>query len=142
MKINTKNMTIEMTKKEAKNAHIYGTYEYNALREMKKDYPGYREEVRKTKRKDNFKGLTYERMKAYILKHDSEDGCIMKTFLEYAYGKSDGDEIIDPAYYGETKKWFLMQFPEFKTFRSYEKVETAVASKLQIVQMTRKAVNE
>jgi len=37
MYLNERKMTIVMTKEEAKNARIYGTEEYKALREMKRD---------------------------------------------------------------------------------------------------------
>lgn len=140
MYLNDRKMTIVMTKEEAKNSRTYGTTEYVALREMKRENPGYREEVKKAKRSDGMKGLTYERMKAYILKHDFKDQRIMKKFEEYVYGKINGEECVDPASYGETKKWFLIQFPEFKEFRSYKKIEAPV--KLELAQASRKVVNE
>lgn len=142
MYLNERKMTIVLTQEEAKNARVYGTADYVALRKMKKDNPGYREEVKKVKRNDGMRGLTYDRMKAYIEKHDFNDHSIMKKFEEFAYGKIDGEVCVDPASYGETKKWFLIQFPEFETFRSYERIEAPAASKLEIIQMPRKAANE
>ena len=42
MKTNLSNKTIELTKTEMNAAMTYGTEEYRALQEMRRDYPGFR----------------------------------------------------------------------------------------------------
>ena len=78
MYINEKKMAIEMTKKFYTESCKYGTDEYKTLQEVRRDYPGYKPVVAKTKKNgmgtlDAFKGLTYEYMEIYIEKHDDEE---------------------------------------------------------------------
>ena len=60
--INNKARTIEMTKKFEKAASRFGSDEYKALQEARKDYPTYKVIVKAStaKSKESFKGLTYE----------------------------------------------------------------------------------
>lgn len=72
--INNKAHTIEMTKKFEKAASRFGSDEYKALQEARKDYPTYKVVVKTstTKSKESFKGLTYDYMEKYIDAHDKE----------------------------------------------------------------------
>lgn len=72
--INNKARTIEMTKKFEKAASRFGSDEYKALQEARKDYPTYKVVVKTstTKSKESFKGLTYDYMEKYIDAHDKE----------------------------------------------------------------------
>ena len=61
MFINEKKNAIELTKKEAKAAAKFGTPEYKALQDARKDYPGFKTVTVTTKapaKNDTFKGLT------------------------------------------------------------------------------------
>ena len=72
--INSKNNTIEITKKFVAAAKRFGTPEYEDLQSVRRDYPKYRIEVKTTAKKtDSFKGLTFSYMKSYIQKHDDEE---------------------------------------------------------------------
>ena len=76
--INTAANTIEMTKEFAKKAKYFGTDEYNMLQIARKDYPTFSVTTKKTKSKENYKGLTLDYMKKYIELHPQtlvlEDG--------------------------------------------------------------------
>ena len=116
--INAKNNTIVITKAFAKKASKFKSDEYNALQEVRKDYPSFRVEVKTApKKKDSFKGLTYAYMEKYIAKHDDAEQTIMK---EYETLRGIGEEaesaMAESASYGEMKEWFLNKFPEIRAF--------------------------
>lgn len=116
--INTKKRTIEMTKAFEKKACFYGTDEYNQLQAVRRDYPTFSIVVRKSSKKKNGLKLTYDKMEAYIQKHDDENNSIMAEFNKYR-GKTDEGEIFGFAYsYHEIKEWFLATFPEVEQFVS------------------------
>lgn len=77
-----KNNTIEITKTFAQKAARVGSPEYYELLKVRQENPSCTVEVKQTKSKDSFKGLTYEYMKKYILAHDDEKGSIMAIFHE------------------------------------------------------------
>ena len=54
MKTNLNNKTIELTKTEMNAAMTYGTEEYRALQEMRRDYPGFRVVELKPKKNKTF----------------------------------------------------------------------------------------
>ena len=117
--INTKDQKIEMTKKFAENARCFGTLEYRQLQEVRHDYPMFTESIKYASRKkrDSFKGLTYEFMESYIEKHD-EDGSIMEMFKDF---RAQSDEAIafgaKSMSYGEIKSWFFKQYPEIAAYQ-------------------------
>ena len=118
MKINEKKFTIEITKTFAQKASRVGSPEYCELLEVRHNFPKCTVEVKQTKSKDSFKGLTYEYMKKYILAHDDEKGSIMAIFHELRGNMvSEDDELqAESLTYGEIKRWFLDTYPEIKNF--------------------------
>ena len=117
IRINDKNHTIELTKKFATAAKRFGTPEYEDLQTVRRDYPRYRIEIKTpAKKADCFKGLTYNYMKFYIESHKTE---LLEDFFILCGKTADGEdqEFAAAATYGETKKWFLEQFPELKIQR-------------------------
>ena len=123
IQINHKNNTIEMTKKFYTESCKFGTEEYKMLQEARRDYPGYKVNVVKSrkddKKKENmdaFKGLTYDYMEKYIKAHD-EDGSHMADFL-ILRGKSEDavEALADSASYREIRDWFLATYPAIKQF--------------------------
>ena len=118
MKIKIKNNTIEITKTFAQKAARVGSPEYYELLKVRQDNPSCTVEVKQTKSKDSFKGLTYEYMKKYILAHDDEKGSIMAIFHELRGNVvSEDDELqAESLTYGEIKLWFLDTYPEIKNF--------------------------
>lgn len=127
MFINEKKNAIELTKKEAKAAAKFGTPEYKALQDARKDYPGFKTVTVTTKapaKNDTFKGLTYEFMESYIKAHDE------KVMAEYMTLRGLSDEakenLLKAHTYGEMKKWFLKKFPAIVNY--HEKCNELLAA--------------
>ena len=104
MKVNYNEKTIEMTKSEAKAASLVGSDEYNALLEVRKEFPGYRIAVKAIKNKNVFKGMDYDFMEKYIKAHDDEGEILSKFQKMKVFGLS----------YGEIKQKFIETYPKFK----------------------------
>lgn len=137
MKINHKNCVIELTKAEMKAAETFGSQMYKDLREARQDNPNYRVKVVSSGKKvDHHKGLTADRMKNYILKHDDEEHSKLKEFYELRGLTPEGekDEFGYSVSYGELKQWFFVQYPEFKEMQDsvnkiMDEVRKQIASK-------------
>ena len=118
IRINDKNRTIEITKTFSNLAKRFGTSQYDDLQAVRRDYPTYRVEIKKAKKKaDCFKGLTFEFMERYIKNHNVE---LLENFFSLCGKDKDGTELefAATATYGEIKKWFIDEFPELKLQRS------------------------
>ena len=120
MKINQKNRTIEMSKKFAKAAAVFGSVEYKQLQEVRRDYPDFRVVTvsrKTTGKKETFKGLTYEYMELYIQKHDDEEKSIMAEYLMLRGKTDEAEEALAESFtYLEMKDWFLKKFPAIASF--------------------------
>ena len=76
--------------------------------------PNYRVKVvTPSKKVDHHKGLTADRMKKYILKHDDEEHSKLMEFYELRGLTPEGkkDEAGCPVSYGELKQWFFKKSP-------------------------------
>ena len=120
--VNYKTHTLELSRKFADAAAKYGTEEYKELQEVRRDYPGYKVNVVKTKatktdkEQDIFKGLNYDYMEKYIKAHD-DDGSHMADFLILRGTSEDAVEALaDSATYKEIRDWFLATYPAIKQF--------------------------
>lgn len=114
--------SIEVSKSFNTRASQYGTDEYKALQEVRRDYPGFKVVVvapRKSTKsnKPSYKGLTYEYMENYISKHDDENNTIMVEF-NILRGKTEEAEeaFAETCSYQEIKTWFLNQYPAIADF--------------------------
>ncbi|MBQ7052305.1 MAG: hypothetical protein IJN79_05875 [Clostridia bacterium] len=130
IQINHKNSTIEMTKKFYTESCKYGSEAYKALQEVRRDYPGYKPVVAKTKKSgtsDPFKGLNYEYMELYIMKHDDEEQSIMAEF-KMLRAEDDLSLAMDAESesYLTIRNWFLEQYPAVREF--HEKREQVVGN--------------
>ena len=128
IQINHKNNTIEMTKKFYTESCKFGTDEYKTLQEVRRDYPGYKPVVAKTKKSgtaDAFKGLTFEYMELYIMKHDDEEQSVMAAF-KMLRAEDDLSMSMDAQSksYLTIRDWFLEQYPAVREF--HEKREQMV----------------
>ena len=122
MFINEKKNAIELTKKESAAAAKFGTPEYRALQEARKDYPGFKVVTitrKSTTKKESCKGLTYDYMKTYIILHTTPE--------EEAAAVAEFDELIliskcqqQSLRYPTIKKWFLNKYPEVAKFGTIE----------------------
>ena len=119
MRINHFNKEIEITVAEAKKAGAYGTAEYNALLNAQRDFPEYPISIIKPKGRstDHLKGLTFDYMAAYIAQYGTEQ---LANEFKLLRGEKGALGHLG-AHYGETKKWFLAQFPEILSYR--EKID-------------------
>ncbi len=130
--INHRKQTIQMNKTTAEAASQYGTEEYKALQEVRRDYPTYRivTVARKTE-KSEFKGLTYEFMRKYIKTHDDEDNPIMSEFEKLTATSQEAKEMgMKASSYREVKDWFYATFPAIEKFISErEQILKEVADK-------------
>ena len=92
--------------------------EYARLQEVRRDYPNYKvitRTIKKNPDKETYKGLTYEYMEDYILRHETDETAldVIKEFNElrniskcHKQGKR----------YPTIKKWFLNKYPEVAEF--------------------------
>ena len=116
---------IEMSKSEAKAAGKIGSEKYHELRQYMKEFPGFEIHIKAAaKRKVEFRDLNYDYMRAYIKKHDDDDGTIMAEFrtliAQDKKDKVEGSENLKAANYLDVKKWFLAKFPEVAKFGTIE----------------------
>jgi hypothetical protein len=125
--INSKNNTIEMTKKFENAAKRFGSNEYRQLQEARRDYPSYKVVVKAAAaKKESYKGLTFKYMESYIQKHD-ETGDIFAEYQMLRARTEDAEEAMaESATYGEIKKWFLDKYPAIAEF--HEKREKLLAA--------------
>ncbi len=128
MKFNYNEKRIEITAIEAKKASKFGTDEYKALIEARKDYSDFEIIVVKSsvKRTDGMKGLTLAYMKNYIEEKGNAEQA--EQFNMLCNPSHDGlTEKRQP--YGKIKKWFLESFPEIL---NYSKSVEAILSHKEI----------
>ena len=125
IQINHKNNTIEMTKKFYTESCKFGTEEYKMLQEVRRDYLGYTPVVAKNKKSSNdtldiFKGLNFEYMELYIMKHDDEEKNIMAEF-KMMRAEDDASKAVGAKSesFLTIREWFLDKYPEVRKF--YEK---------------------
>ena len=79
--ISTRTHALVLTKTFAAKAAIFGTDEYKMLQEARRDYPGYKVTVGKTKETKNiYAGLDYAYMEKYIAAHDDEEKTMCGSF--------------------------------------------------------------
>ena len=108
MKANIFNKTIEMSKTEANKAGRINSAEFNELNTLRSIHPTFEIVIKasSTKKKSEYKGLTYEYMEKYIESHDDEDKSIMAEY-EMLRGRSDeAQELLAESFsYKEIKEW-------------------------------------
>ena len=120
MNINYENKTIEMSNAEAKDAGKYGSDKFIELNAIREKFPNFEVVVikKKTKRKETFRGLSYDYMKKYIKDHKGDEANALINELDTMRGYVDGVklEFVDEAKYGEIREWFLMTCPEIVNY--------------------------
>ena len=116
--ISARNHSLVLTKSFAAKASIFGTDEYKMLQEARRDYPGYKVTVGKTKEAKNiYAGLDYAYMEKYIAAHDDAEKSIMAEYLDLRGKSDDALEIqAGSASFLEIRSWFLKTFPAIEEF--------------------------
>ena len=115
--VSARTRSLVLTKSFAAKAALFGTDEYKMLQEARRDYPGYKVTVGKTKEAKNiYAGLDYAYMEKYIAAHD-KDGSIMAEY-QMLRGESEEAKAINArsASFLEIRSWFLKTFPAIEEF--------------------------
>ena len=115
--ISSRTRSLVLTKSFAAKAAIFGTDEYKMLQEARRDYPGYKVTVGKTKEAKNiYAGLDYDYMEKYIAAHD-EEKTIMAEY-QMLRGESEEAKAINArsASFLEIRSWFLRTYPAIEEF--------------------------
>lgn len=118
LKIDFNKKAIVMDRTFAKNCENTHSEEYQHLQAVRKDYPEYTVNIRTIRKNPNkkiYKGLTYEYMENYILKHESEDtlAAVLEEYRELRLiSQCHGKGFRYPT----IKKWFLAKYPEIEEF--------------------------
>ena len=117
MKLDHQNRKIVMDRTFAKNAEFIGSDEYNLLQQCRRDYPLYtvtRRTINKKADQEHYRGLTYEFMKNYINKYDTENKeenlAVLKEMIAISKCHSTCKR------YPVIKQWFLDTYEEVKKF--------------------------
>ncbi len=118
VRINRASRSIEVTKGFDKAASRFGTREYEAMQQVRKDYPDFAIVVKTVRSKvDHFKGLTYDFMEKYIASHDNAEA----RLAEFNDLRATSDEAMsfgaDALSYGKVKAWFFKNYPEIEAFQ-------------------------
>ena len=118
MNANIFSRKIEMTKAEAKAAGKIDSEKYNELRRYMKEFPGFEIHIKAApKRKVEFRDLNYDYMRAYIKKHDDDDGKIMDQYKDLRGLSVQAKEALaEPCSYLEVRAWFLKTYPAIAKF--------------------------
>ena len=116
--VSARTRSLVLTKSFAAKAAIFGTDEYKMLQEARRDYPGYKVTVGKTKEAKNiYAGLDYDYMEKYIKTHDDDKQSIMNEYLMLRGKSDDALEIqAGSASFLEIRSWFLKTFPAIEAF--------------------------
>lgn len=118
LKINHENKTIVMDRTFAKFAENTRSEEYAHLQQVRRDYPDYAVTTRTIKRnseKETYKGLTYEYMEEYILRHESEEKQL-EVIREFHELRTISKCHKQGLRYPTIKRWFLEKYPEIVDF--------------------------
>lgn len=120
--------TIEITKSFDKAASRFGTREYEAMQQVRKDYPDFAIVVKAVRNKaDHFKGLTYDFMEKYIASHDDDAKSTMKAFKDLRAQSDEAQAFgVETLSYGEIRAWFFKTYPEIEAFQ--KRRESALAA--------------
>ena len=116
--VSARTHSLVLTKSFAAKAAIFGPDEYKKLQEARRDYPGYKVTVGKTKEAKNiYAGLDYDYMEKYIKAHDDDKQSIMNEYLMLRGKSKDALEIqAGSASFLEIRAWFLKTFPSIEAF--------------------------
>ena len=116
--VSARTHSLVLTKSFAAKAAIFGSDEYKMLQEARRDYPGYKVTVGKTKEAKNiYAGLDYAYMEKYIAAHDDAEKSIMAEYLMLRGMTDEAEEALAESFtYLEMKDWFLKKVPAIAAF--------------------------
>ena len=118
--ISARTHSLVLTKSFAAKAAVFGSDEYRMLQEARRDYPGYKVTVGKTKNKEAknvYAGLDYDYMEKYIAAHDDDEKSIMAEYRDLRGLSDEAKELqAGSASFLEIRSWFLKTFPAIEAF--------------------------
>ena len=122
IKIDEARKTLVITAGFKKKASVFNSEECTLLRRAKNENPGFKVEVRKSKRKNSPK-LTLDFMRRYIDDlPDTEEKITNKKAFNEMSGKLKNPE--DRTRYCDITSWFVKTFP---TYKDYSPIDAIVA---------------
>ena len=118
-----------VSKSFMKKAHVYGTKEYNELRQFKLENPEIEVKVRtitKNSDKESYKNLTYDNMKVYISELENKDALLAE------FDRQKRMAVIAKNPYRYVLNWFKsacfesdMEFASFRATLNSKEFETS-----------------
>lgn len=116
IRIDNSKRTITITKAFNKLASIYGSDEYNMLRNAKLDNPTYRVIVKSPSKKKIEDRITMNDIIKYVVEKNGEESAEMDTLKELrgVSIKQAGSllKVEETASFAKIKEWFFLTYPE------------------------------
>lgn len=124
MKILYSEGVIALTKKEMKEASVFGSDMYKNLMEARHDNPSFHvEEIKPKRAKTALDSLDMAAIRVYVKEHGTE--AQKDEFLRISIGHYTEEGIyIEAQSFFDIKKWFLAEFPEYKNALENHEAET------------------
>lgn len=131
--INYRKHTIEISKAFSKKTSIFGSDEYEKLKEAKTDFPSFRVVIKSARKRKFEDKITMKDILCYVENHSGKDSPEMKQ-LEELRGKSAKDAVSvfdfeESACFADIKKWFFATYSELaeKTQKRQNRIEEILA---------------
>ena len=120
LRIDVENNLILMNKAFEQAASIVDSDEYKLLQMARRDYPNYkviRRTIKKNSSKECYRGLTYDFIRDYIMRHPRCDQKLREfnELLELSKCHS--------IRYPRIKQWFLESYPEVEEYNNKQKYD-------------------
>lgn len=118
LKVNHEEKLIVMDRTFALKSENTSSTEYAHLQEVRRDYPEYnvvKRSINYNTSRESYKGLTYEYMEDYILRHE-EEKTALATIKEFNELRTISKCHRQGLRYPTIKKWFLKKYPEIVEF--------------------------
>ena len=108
---------IVLSRSFAKSAEVVGSPEYLELQDCREKHPDFKvvsREFKKNSQQERYKGLTYEYMVDYIIRHEQPEKK-EEMLRKLSILRQDVEGLSKGHRYPIIKRWFLMSYPEITT---------------------------
>ena len=120
---------IVLSRSFAKSAEVVGSPEYLELQDCREKHPDFKvvsREFKKNSQQERYKGLTYEYMVDYIIRHEQPEKK-EEMLRKLSILRQDVEGLSKGHRYPIIKRWFLMSYPEITTL-GMDTVDTPLAA--------------
>ena len=120
---------IVLSRSFAKSAEVVGSPEYLELQDCREKHPDFKvvsREFKKNSQQERYKGLTYEYMVDYIIRHEQPEKK-EEMLRKLSILRQDVEGLSKGHRYPIIKRWFLMSYPEITTL-GMDTVDTPMAA--------------